>query len=84
MGPALRADGGEHRQPAGAFAIEQTTTIRATPTGPNGIDPQSTLGGSASTVVISSAPDIVPAPGGLVLALIGLPILGARRLRKKA
>jgi hypothetical protein len=68
----------------GAFAIQQTITIRATPTGPGGIDPQSTLGGSASTVVLSGPPPGVPAPGGLVLALIGLPILGARRLRKKA
>ena len=68
----------------GAFAIQQTITIRATPTGPNGIDPQSTLGGSASTVVLSSPVPGVPAPGGLVLALIGLPLLGVRRRRKKA
>lgn len=67
----------------GAFAIQQTITVRATPTSSNGIDPQSTLGGSASTLVLTDAP-VVPAPAGIVLALIGLPILGARRILRRA
>lgn len=66
----------------GSFAMQQTITIRATPT--TGIDPQSTLGGSASSVVISNPrPPEVPAPAGIVLALIGLPLIGARRLLRK-
>jgi len=67
-----------------AFAIQQTITIRATPLPGQSIDSQSTLGGSAtSNVLVNVLTPGVPAPGGLALALIGLPILGFRRLRRK-
>ena len=67
------------------FAIQQTIFVRANPTDPNGIATGSTLGGSASSIVTASAaPAAVPAPAGLVLGLIALPILGLRRaIRRK-
>lgn len=71
-----------------SFAIQQTITARAINVGPGGVASGSTLGGSASSLVSTTpAPpgNPVPAPGGLALALIGLPLLGLRRaLRKKA
>jgi len=67
-----------------AFAIQQTITLRAEVTGPNGIDTGSTLGGSASSLVRTS-PAPVPAPPAILLALAAIPALGLRRvLAKKA
>ena len=65
----------------GSFAIQQVITARAINVGPGGIASGSTLGGSASSLV-TTAP--VPAPGGLALALIGLPLIGLRRALRKA
>ncbi|MDB5308756.1 MAG: hypothetical protein JWO38_2958 [Gemmataceae bacterium] len=66
-----------------AFAIQQTIFVRANPTDPAGISTGSTLGGSASSIVITS-PAPVPAPAGLALALAAVPVLGLRRaLRRK-
>ena len=64
----------------GAFAIQQTITVTANVT--TGIQSGSTFGGSASSTVFTSAAP-VPAPAGLVLALVGLPILGYRRIFRK-
>lgn len=65
-----------------SFAIQQTITARAINVGSGGVASGSTLGGSASSLVATNP---VPAPGGLALALAGLPLLGLRRaLRKKA
>lgn len=68
---------------SGGFGVEQSILIvaRADPT-TEGIPINATLGGTLSSV-IASAP--VPAPAGVALALVGLPLLGLRRvLRKKA
>lgn len=62
------------------FAIQQTITARAINVGPGGVQSGSTLGGSASSTVVTTA---VPAPAGAVLALIGLPLLGLRRALRK-
>ncbi|MBY0461093.1 MAG: hypothetical protein K2V38_27545 [Gemmataceae bacterium] len=59
------------------YAIQQVVLISFTETGT--IDPQSTFTGSAGARIDPTARPI-PAPAGLVLALIGLPLLGARRL----
>jgi len=68
----------------GAFAIQQTITVRADVTDPNGISTGSTLGGSASSLVVTT-PAPVPAPPALLLALAAVPALGLRRvLAKKA
>lgn len=67
-----------------AFAIQQTIVVRAEVTGPNGIETGSTLGGSASSLVVTS-PAPVPAPPAILLALAAVPALGLRRvLSKKA
>ncbi len=66
----------------GSFTIQQTITAQAINVGPGGIASGSTLGGSASSLVATS-PSGVPAPGGAVLALIGLPLLGLRRAFRK-
>jgi len=69
----------------GQFGVEQTILIIASadPTA-EGIAINSTLGGTLSTVITSRTPDVVPAPAGVALALVGLPLLGLRRvLRKK-
>jgi hypothetical protein len=66
----------------GQFAIQQQIDVQAINVGSGGISSGSTLGGSASSLVVTTA--AVPAPGGLALALIGLPLIGLRRaLRKK-
>jgi hypothetical protein len=66
-----------------SYAIQQTIDISFTPTGT--IDTESTFGGSAGARIIPSTASVVPAPGGLALALIGLPLIGLRRsLRKRA
>lgn len=67
------------------FAIEQTIVVRANVTGPNGIETGSTLGGSASSLVVTS-PAPVPAPPAVLLALAAVPALGLRRVlvKKKA
>jgi hypothetical protein len=68
----------------GAFAIQQTITVRAVVTGPNGIETGSSLGGSASSLVVTT-PAPVPAPPAILLALAAVPALGLRRvLAKKA
>jgi hypothetical protein len=70
-----------------SFAIQQTITARAINVTGGGVASGSTLGGSASSLVSTTAApgNPVPAPGGLALALVGLPLLGMRRaLRKKA
>ncbi len=70
----------------GQFGVEQTILIiaHADPT-QEGIAVNSTLGGTLSTVITSPrVPDTVPAPAGVALAIVGLPLLGLRRvLRKK-
>lgn len=63
-----------------SFAIQQTITARAINVGAGGVASGSTLGGSASSTVVTTA---VPAPAGAVLALIGLPLLGLRRALRK-
>src|SRR5579883_1252668 len=66
----------------GTFAIQQTITENVINVSSGGIASGSTLGGSASSLV-STQP--VPAPGGLALALVGLPLIALRRtLRKRA
>jgi hypothetical protein len=63
------------------YSIIQTITVFVQPTGT--INTASTFGGTVSTDVNSNAVP-VPAPGGLALALIGLPLMGLRRvLRRK-
>jgi hypothetical protein len=60
------------------YAIEQTLTISF-----SGAIPQNATFGSTGGASLSSS--AVPAPGGLALALIGLPLIGLRRaLRKRA
>jgi hypothetical protein len=63
------------------YSILQTIFVYVQPT--SNINVASTFGGTASTDVITDAVP-VPAPGGLALALIGLPLLGLRRaIRRK-
>jgi hypothetical protein len=64
------------------FAIQQQIDVQAINVGSGGIASGSTLGGSASSLVVTSA-NAVPAPGGLALALIGLPLIGVRRVLRK-
>lgn len=87
----IRPDGGVSQQTTSSidnfpasFAIQQTITARAINVGPGGIASGSTLGGSASSLVATTPPAGVPAPGGLALALVGLPLLGLRRVFRKA
>ena len=67
----------------GSFAIQQQIDVAAINVGPDGIASGSTLGGSASSLVVTT-PNTVPAPGGLMLALIGLPLIGLRRALRKS
>ncbi len=63
------------------YAIQQVINVSITQNGT--IDQSSTFGGTAGARVEPNAP--VPAPGGLALALIGLPLIGLRRaLRTRA
>lgn len=61
------------------YSIVETITVSVSPSG--SINTASTIGGTISTTV-----SVVPAPGGLALALAALPLFGLRRLvnRKKA
>lgn len=64
------------------FTITQTLMINVTPpaTGAG-----SFTSGISTVVNTNSVPSAVPAPGGLALALVGLPLIGLRRiLRRKA
>jgi hypothetical protein len=64
------------------FTITQTLMINVTPpaTGAG-----SFTSGISTVVNTNSVPSAVPAPGGLALALVGLPLFGLRRvLRRKA
>ena len=64
------------------FTIQQVIDVQAINVSASGIASGSTLGGSASSTVVTAG---VPAPGGLALALVGLPLIGLRRaLRKRA
>jgi len=64
------------------FAMTQQLVIRSIPT--TGIDPNSTSGGTLSSTIVTTAPEPVPAPAGLLLALTALPVFGLRRvLRRK-
>jgi hypothetical protein len=69
------------------YSIIQTITVFALPVSGSDVLISSGApfqGGASSTVTANSAPAAVPAPGGLVLALIALPLLGLRRnLRRK-
>jgi hypothetical protein len=59
------------------YSIIQTVVVRAIPVNSSAIiSSGATFGGSASSTVTANP---VPAPGGLLLALIALPVLGARR-----
>ncbi len=60
------------------FAIQQVIDVQVTDVDPTGIQSGSTVGGSATSLVITS-PAPVPAPSGLALALIALPVLVLRR-----
>jgi len=67
----------------GTFAIQQVINVMAVNVSSGGIATGSTLGGSASSLVITS-PAAVPAPAGLILGLVALPVFGLRRaLRRK-
>lgn len=61
-----------------SYAIQQTITVEITRTGT--FSPGATFGGSGGA---SIDPQMVPAPGGLVLAMIALPLLGLRRTLRK-
>jgi hypothetical protein len=64
------------------YAIQQVITISVTETGT--LDEDALFSGSAGARVDTSAAPI-PAPGGLALALVALPLIGLRRaLRKNA
>jgi hypothetical protein len=62
------------------YAIQQVINISFTQTG--SIDPDSTFGGTAGARIIPTI-DTVPAPGGLALALVGLPLIGLRHALRK-
>jgi len=67
----------------GKFSIQQTITVKVITSGT--IATGSTLGGSASSFVLSSPPAQTPAPAGLILALTGLPLIGLyRAVRRRA
>jgi hypothetical protein len=64
------------------YSIIQTVIVRAIPVNSSAvISTGATFGGSASSTVTATP---VPAPGGLALALIALPILGARRFLRRS
>lgn len=58
------------------FAIQQTITVSF-----NGAIPANATFGASGGSSVSSSP--VPAPGGLALALVGLPLIGLRRALRK-
>jgi hypothetical protein len=58
------------------FAIQQQIDVQAINVGGDGIASGSTLGGSASSLVVTAP---IPAPGGLVLVLVAAPLFGLRR-----
>ena len=65
----------------GTYAIQQTVTIMAQPTNGETISAGSTLGDTAGSTVAAIA---TPAPAGLLLGLVALPVVGLRRaLRRK-
>jgi hypothetical protein len=65
-----------------SYAIEQTITLTAQPTNGDTIAAGSTMGDTGGSSVTTVA---VPAPGGLLLSLIALPLMSLRRtLRRKA
>jgi hypothetical protein len=65
----------------GTFAIQQVINVMAVDVSGSGIASGSTLGGSASSLVVTTA---APAPAGLLLGLAAFPVLGLRRvLRRK-
>lgn len=65
------------------YAIIQTIIVRAIPVNDHAVIATSaTFGGSASSTVTANSA-AVPAPPALALALIALPILGARRLLRR-
>jgi hypothetical protein len=65
------------------YAIQQEILVQITANGPGGILPDDAFSGTAQARVTSA--QAVPAPGGLALALVGLPLVGLRRaLRKRA
>jgi len=65
------------------YAIQQEILVKITQNSPGSILQDDAFGGTAQARITSAA--AVPAPGGLVLALIGLPLIGLRRaLRKRA
>lgn len=61
-----------------SYAIQQTITVRVNPTGGT---LAGSLGGSASSTVVTTP---IPAPAGLILGLMVLPAIGARRLFRKS
>jgi hypothetical protein len=63
------------------YGIQQTISISFVPNPGQNIDTASTFAGSAGARIEPNA--AVPAPGGLALALIGLPLVGGRRLLRK-
>jgi len=74
---ALTTNGNVANLPS-PYSITQTIVVKALPVNANAIIATGvTFSGGASSTVTANAP--VPAPGGLVLALIALPILGLRR-----
>jgi hypothetical protein len=65
------------------YAIQQEILVQITANAPGSILPDDAFSGTAQARVTSAQP--VPAPSGLALALIGLPLIGLRRaLRKRA
>lgn len=64
----------------GQYAMQQTILVRALNVQAGGVAAGSTLGGTASSVILAFQPAAVPAPSGLLLALVALPVFGLRRL----
>jgi len=69
------------------YTMIQTILVYAIPVSGTAViqDGATFTGGASSTVTSNAGPVGVPAPGGLALALIALPLMGLRRtLRRKA
>jgi hypothetical protein len=80
--PATTTNGNVANLP-NPYSITQTITVLASPVNPGAVITKgTTFGGGASSAVTANAAT-VPAPGGLALALVALPILGFRRMRGK-
>jgi hypothetical protein len=60
-----------------SYDVTQTIVVQLTPNA--ALAGNSTFGGTVSSDVNTNAVPAVPAPGGLVLALVGLPLIGLRR-----